>query len=85
MADERNKYQLSEEDVKLYEMPLEELRAYCGSIDTSPVGEKRSDDVQHVINIWFMRSRAQIAEENRAEYYKELRGEPNDFDEYAPY
>ncbi len=79
-------YKLSEEEQrlqKLYDMPLADLRRLAVSV-LPPVGQKRTPEVQDIISICCDREIAQIAEENGKEYEKMLRGEPHDFDEYAP-
>jgi hypothetical protein len=92
MADERNRYQLSEEDQELFDMPLQDLRRLVGFIDGARIGDqelwearKRTPEEQHVVNVWHRREVEIVRDENRIERSKMLRGEPNDFDAYGPY
>lgn len=82
---ENKRYYVSEEGERLWNMPLDELSQYVTKIDTTPVGQQRPPDVQEAVTIRFQRVWAQITQENLEEYHKKLRGEPNDFDPYAPY
>ncbi|MEK7497398.1 MAG: hypothetical protein AAB656_00580 [Patescibacteria group bacterium] len=93
MENQSRQFQLSDEvEKEILSMNLQELRRLFGSIERARIGNqefhkarKRTPDEQFIVNVWFDREREQIAEENLAEHHKMLRGEPNDFDEYAPY
>ena len=76
----------------LYTMHLRDLNQLAGKLEANRCeGSQYASDArertpyeQRVVDVWFDRNRQQLTEENQVEFLKDLHGEPNDFDPYAP-
>ncbi len=73
---------------QLLVLPLGKLEQIFATSEEKRIDEQREErtpEEQNIASVWFLKSRAKITKENREELEKKKRGEPHEFDEYAPY